>query len=84
MRQTVERDLPEEDAFLKRYDGFRSELSLMVDMPEKLSDFLFRFLRQNGGKLSHRGREQEFAALTEDEVERIESIYRDTFANAEV
>ena len=84
VRQTVERDLPEEVAFLTRYDGFRSELNLVVDMPEKLSDLLFRFLRQNGGKLSHRGREREFAALTDHEVARIESIYRDTFANAEV
>ena len=84
VRQTVERDLPEEAALLKRYDGFRSELNLVVDMPEKLSDFLFRFLRQNGGTLSHRGREREFAALTDDEVARIESIYRETFTNAEV
>ena len=83
VRQTVERDLPEEVAFLTRYDGFRSELNLVVDMPEKLSDLLFRFLRQNGGKLSHRGREREFAALTDHEVARIESIYRDAFANAE-
>ena len=84
VRQTVERDLPEEAAFLKRYDGFRSELNLVVDMPEKLSDLLFRLLRQNGGKLYHRGRERELAALTDDEVARIESIYREIFTNAEV
>ena len=27
-------------------------LSLMVDMPERLCDLLFRFLHNNGGKLS--------------------------------
>ena len=79
VRQTVERNLPQEAAFLRRYDGFRSGLNLLVDMPERLSDLLFRFLHQNGGRLSRRGREREFAALTDDEVVRIEAIYRESF-----
>ena len=79
VRQTVERNLPQEAAFLRRYDGFRSELNLLVDMPERLSDLLFRFLHQNGGRLSRRGREREFAALTDDEAVRIEAIYRESF-----
>ena len=79
VRQTVERDLPEETAFLRRYDGFRAELNLMVDMPERLSDLLFRFLHQNDGRLSRRGRKCEFSALTDDEAARIEEIYRESF-----
>ena len=82
MQQTIERDLPGEVSFLKRYDAFRRELNLMIDMPERLSDLLFRFLHQNGGRLSHRGQEKEFAALTDDEVARIETIYREVFADA--
>ncbi len=79
VQQTVERDLPEEAAFLRRYDGFRAGLSLVIDMPERLSDLLFRFLHQNNGRLSRRGREREFAELTDDEVLGIEAIYRESF-----
>ncbi|MCY4484694.1 MAG: hypothetical protein OXC12_17620 [Spirochaetaceae bacterium] len=52
---------------------------MIVDMPERLSNLLLRFLRQNGGTLSGRGRTREFARLTENEVARIEALYRDTF-----
>ncbi len=79
VQQTVERDLPEEAAFLRRYDRFRVGLNLVVDMPEGLSDLLFRFLHQNGGRLSRCGREREFAVLTDGEVLRIEAIYRGSF-----
>ena len=79
VQQTVERDLPEEAAFLKRHEGFRMALSLLVDMPERVSDLLFRCLHQNGGRLSRRRREREFAALTDNEVERIEAVYRENF-----
>ncbi len=81
VQRTIEQDLPEEAAFLKRYDAFRAELDLMLDLPDRLADLLFRFLHQNGGTLSRRGREREFAALTDEEVERIEVVYRDVFTD---
>ena len=80
VQRTVELDLPQEAEFLRRYDAFRNGLNLIVDMPDRLSDLLFRFLQQNGGTLSRRGRTNEFAALTDDEVARIEAIYREEFA----
>ena len=55
-------------------------VNVIVDMPERRSDLLFRFLHQNGGRLSRRGREREFAALTDDEVGRVHFIYREAFA----
>lgn len=51
----------------------------MVDMPRRTIDFHFRFLRQNGGRLSNRAREREFAALTDKEAKQITAIYQDTF-----
>ena len=84
VQQTVERDLPEEAAFLRRNDRICGELNLMVDMPERLSDLLFRFLHQNNGRLSRRGREREFATLTDVEVAHIEAIYRESFVDAGV
>jgi hypothetical protein len=48
-------------------------------MPANLADLLFRFLHQNSGRLSQRARGKEFSALTDDEVRRVEDIYRDLF-----
>ena len=79
VQRTIELDLPQEAAFLRRYDAFRNDVNLVVDMPDRLSDLLFRFLHQNAGTLSRRRRQREFAALTDDEVARIESIYREEF-----
>ncbi|GAA5623470.1 hypothetical protein Brsp04_03365 [Brucella sp. NBRC 12952] len=47
----------------------------MIDMPDRLLDLLFRFLSQNGGKVSKRARETELAGLTEKEAARIELMY---------
>ena len=80
VQRTIELDLPQEAEFLRRYDAFRNDLDLVVDMPDRLSDLLFRFLHRNAGTLSRRRREREFAALTDDEVARIEAIYREAFA----
>ncbi len=79
VQRTIELDIPQEAEFLKRYDAFRNDLKLIVDMPDRLSDLLFRCIHQNAGTLSRRRREREFAELTEDEVSHIEEIYREEF-----
>src|SRR3546814_13982806 len=48
-------------------------------MPDSTIDLLFRFLHQNGGRLSNRAREREFDALTDAEVENVERIYKEVF-----
>ncbi len=73
--QTIDTDLPAETRFLRTYDRFKSRVSGLIDMPDRTLDLLFRFLHQNGGKLSGRARAREFAALTEEEVGRIEAIH---------
>ena len=75
--RTVDVDLPAETAFLRAYDTFKGRVSGMVDMPDRLLDLLFRFLRQNEGRLSQRAREREFAALTDEETAEIQAIYAD-------
>ena len=65
-------------AFTKRQDLSNDELDevqQMIDMPNHLLDLLFRFLRQNEGRLSKRAREREFAAFSDIEAARIEAIY---------
>lgn len=73
--RTIDVDLPMETAFLRRYDHFRAQLLVMVDMPDRLIVLLFRFLHQNDGKLSKRARQREFAAFTDNEASQIEAIF---------
>jgi hypothetical protein len=77
VRQTVEEDLPNETDFLRSYDRFQSQITAIVDMPNRTSDLLFHFLQQNDGRLSKWAREGEFSALTEAETEQVEAIYRE-------
>lgn len=79
VQRTIETDLPAEAGFLRRYDAFRQDVEALFDMPERTIDLLFRFLHQNGGRLSQRAREREFAELANGEAERVEDIYRRLF-----
>jgi Fic family protein len=80
--KTIDVDLPHETQFLAQYDQFRARIENLVDMPDRTVDLLFRFLHQNGGRLSRRAREQEFAALTEEEAATAERAYREIFGQA--
>jgi hypothetical protein len=77
--RTIDADLPAETKYLEAYDAFRRGVTEIVDMPAGTLDLLFRFLRQNKGVLSKRGREKEFAKLTDDEVAKIEASYASAF-----
>jgi hypothetical protein len=79
VRQTIEKELPEETTFLRLYDEFRIRVEAMLDMPESTLNLLFRFLRQNKGHLSQRARTREFKELNKEEVRRIEAIYSELF-----
>ena len=79
VQKTIDEDLPAETRFLQRYDDFRRQVEAFLDMPERLIDLLFRFLSQNDGRLSQRARAQEFSALTDEEAQRVEAIYSQSF-----
>ncbi len=83
VRQTIERDLPKETRFLQAFDRFRAGVEAIVDMPERTINNVLGFLRQNDGRFSKRARENEFAALTPQEIERIERLYADSFGAEE-
>lgn len=80
VRTTIEEDLPQETAFLASYDRFAERIQGIVDMPNATVDLLFRFLNQNGGRLSDRARSKEFAKLADSEAEEIEAIWAEEFA----
>src|SRR5262249_429432 len=77
---TVERDLPEEVAYLEGYDRFVRQVQQIVDMPANTLDLLHRFLHQNEGRLSKRARAKEFEKVKDDEIEQIERLYRESHA----
>jgi hypothetical protein len=52
-------------------------------MPERLIDLPFRFLNQNGDRLSQRARERECKELTDEEAKRIEAIFHETFTSGQ-
>lgn len=79
VKQTVERDLPDEVAYLEAYDHFSRGVLGAIDMPNSMVDLLHRFMKQHGGKLSRRARENEFAPLTDEEVGIIEAAYAKAF-----
>ena len=79
MEQTIIHDLPEEVYFLEAFDRFGDGVQQVVDMPSAQIELLQKFLQQNGGQLSQRARAQEFAALTDEEVLRVEQLYLDAF-----
>ena len=76
---TIDRVIPEEVNYLIQYDEFKKYMDNNFEMPDKLLATLVRFLIQNDGTLSKRGREKEFKMLTEKEVNKIEKVFKQTF-----
>ena len=83
VKKTIESDLPEEAAFLERYDQFKARVEAVVEMPASMVDLLFSFLRQNNGSLSKRAREREFGELTDAEAVQFESLYQELFIDSD-
>ncbi len=79
VQQTVEHTIPEEVAYLEKYDLMKTWIDLHFDMPDKVVALLIRFLDQGKGRLSSRARTKEFAALEENEVGAIEKKYAEVF-----
>ena len=77
VQDTVERIIPEEVRYLQRYDQFKQYIDGDIDMTDSQVALLFRFLEQNKGVLSERAKQKEFAALTDQEVNRIEKQFQD-------
>lgn len=79
VEETVSQTLPEEVAFLRKYDLLNEFIKNYIDMPDRLVDLLIRFLSQNNGKLLKRKQAKEFGALTEKEIQAIEIKYQEIF-----
>ncbi len=74
---TIQKIIPEEVAYLKKYDVMKVWLDDHFQMPDKMVDLLIRFLEQNNGALSKRAREKEFSQFTNDEVFAVEEKFKE-------
>lgn len=80
VEETVSQILPEEVEYLRKHDLLNEFIKNYIDMPDKLIDLLIRFLSQNDGKLSKRGRANEFEKLTDKEIQAIQAKYTSYYA----
>lgn len=78
VEQTVDVDLPAEVEYLTAFEEFAHGVQEIVEVPQRELHLLRGFLAQNGGALSRRAREREYAALTHAEVTQIEDLYART------
>jgi Fic family protein len=79
VQETIEQTIPEEVAYLGRYDLMKEYLDNHFEMPDKTVALLVRFLEQGEGKLSERARSKEFQTLTMQEIEEIENKFQEIF-----
>lgn len=73
---TIHKIIPEEVAYLQKYDAMKLWLDNNYQMPDKMVALLIRFLEQNNGSLSKRAKEKELGTLTDEEVKEIEENYQ--------
>lgn len=73
---TIYKIIPEEVAYLQKYDAMKLWLDNNYQMPNKMVALLIRFLEHNNGSLSKRAKEKEFEMLTDEEVKEIEDNYQ--------
>ena len=81
VRLTIERELPEELAFLRRYDRTKRLMQEVVDLPGPLLDLFIRACLQNGGRVSARKRASHFSSLTDPEILGLEEAVRRGYAD---
>lgn len=79
IQETIEKTLPEEVDYLKKYDALKNFIKNYIDMPDRLIDLLILFLTQENGVLSKRARQKEFRSLTEAEILTLEKKYAEIF-----
>ncbi|UZJ39791.1 Fic family protein [Prosthecochloris sp. SCSIO W1102] len=73
VEQTTSELLPQEVHYLTCYDKAQKAIGNRIDMPANQIRDLIMFITQNDMKLSLHRRQKEFSALSDEEVEAIES-----------
>lgn len=59
--------------------SLKKHIDNTLEIPDRMIAILVGFLEQNNGKLSNRAKSKEFSLLTDQEVNEIETIYKEIF-----
>ncbi|MCA9814429.1 MAG: Fic family protein [Cyanobacteria bacterium HKST-UBA01] len=78
VERTIIKDLPNEIEFLARRDEAIFNIMNIVEMPDRIAEKFVHYVQRNDGKLP-KHRRKEFEALTEAELEKLESTVRRAF-----
>jgi Fic family protein len=79
--KTIDDELKKELDFLIGYDNTKTALQQIADMPDRQIDLFIRFCLQNNGHLSATKRDAHFSALTDEEIECMETAIRTNYAS---
>lgn len=79
VNDTIQNIIPKEVTYLRQFDDFKRFLDDEYEMPDKMIALLVRFLEQNDGTLSKRAKEKEFTDLKDEEIQNIESKFKEIF-----
>ena len=79
VNDTLVNVIPNEVEYLTKFDEFKRFLDNKYEMPDNMVSLLVGFLEQGNGTLSVRSRKKEFSALTQKEVEEIETTFKEIF-----
>ena len=83
IQETIKEDIYPEMEFLVKYDEAKTAIQEIVDMPDRYIDLLIKLLHQNKGLLSERKRKH-FTQLTDSELSRIETVFREVFPSSNI
>jgi len=71
VERTIDNIIPNEVAYLHKYDEMKAWLDNTFEMPDKMIAMLIRFLEQNTGTLSKKAQVMEFKKLTSVEINQM-------------
>jgi hypothetical protein len=72
------KNIKPEIEFLVNYDKTKKAIREIIDMPDKQVDLLIKCVMQNNGKLSPQKRARFFALLTDNEINQLTTVIRET------
>ncbi|MEW5822258.1 MAG: cell filamentation protein Fic, partial [Cyanobacteriota bacterium] len=76
---TIEISFIEELEFLVKLDKTKKDIQELIDMPDRKINLFITICKNNNGNLSINKRKAQFTELTDEEVEKLENIYKKHF-----
>ena len=79
VQDTINRVIPEEISWLQNFDEYKHEVDSKMDLSDSQIRLLVNFLDQGSGILSKRARKKEFPTLNAEEIDYLQTTYKEIF-----